>query len=116
MDSYEYNGHLIKYLNFKEVGQGGPEIGNLSVDGRTFRKNFYGGPLLLYKNYVILPKLVFGIFDRSFKIAIINLSTLEENLIGKKEDLILLKEVENNEICYYEDLDNTKLKKIKCPI
>lgn len=41
--------HVILYNNIHEIGQGGPEVGNVTIDGKNL-PGLYGGPPLIVAN------------------------------------------------------------------
>lgn len=114
---YEVQDNVLEYREIKEMSQGGPEIGKLLLNGQpVLEDNFFGGPLIVQESLdkVVVPILDRGFFGNKFKIAIIDLITKECKVLDKKENLILLKSVnEEGVISYYNDLNNTSLKTVK---
>jgi len=96
----------ITYSNLMEICQGGPEVGNLSVNGKKV-KGRYGGPALCHDGYVYVPAFVKKFFGFGFKLAKINPATFEVEYLSKIKNLIFLEKTEGNRIYFYEDINKT---------
>ena len=94
----------IEYSEVMEISQGGPVVGNLSVNGKRV-KGRYGGPMICTSEYLYAPILVSKFLGSGFKLAKINVGTLEVSQLGKTKDLIYLDKLGENRIFYFEDLD-----------
>lgn len=115
LDTYAIEGHLIKYSSFIEICQGGPEVARLSIDGRFLgaeRDIYFGGPPVFYKGYMFVPHLKKSFLSRYFKLCVIDLNNLSMKEIGGKEELILLKEVNDNTIYFFRESPNLRLRSI----
>lgn len=99
----------IVYSNLMEICQGGPEVGNLSINGKTVDGNF-GGPAIFHEQYIYIPVYIKKNFRTGFKLARINTETFDIEHLGKIKDLIFLNKVEGNRIYFFEDLNKTLLK------
>lgn len=103
-----FGSHKLKYENLTEITQGGPEVGNITIDGKTVSSSFFGGPAISLYNFLYIPIFDKTFFKRGFKISQINLETLELNVFGENKDLIFFDKIENNIIYYFEDLNKIK--------
>lgn len=84
----------VEYKNLKEISQGGPEIGELYINGSPILKGrYFSGPLIFQKelNKLAIPLLDKVFFSTKFKMAIIDLEKNNCNIVNRKENLILLK-------------------------
>src|SRR5688572_13577990 len=112
-DKFDYSGHSIQYIELSEIGQGGPEVGSLYIDGVNNFNKFFSVPLIYYNQYMFIPVLQRSLFGSGFKIGIIDLNNLSLKVWGKKENLILFDKVINDVIYYYTDINNTTRKELK---
>ncbi len=96
----------LVYSDLMEISQGGPEVGNLSINGEIVQ-GLYGGPALCRSDYVYVPAYVKKILGAGFRLAKIDVATLEVELLGKTKDLIFLDRVEGSQIYFFEDLDRS---------
>jgi hypothetical protein len=114
LDTYSINGHTIKYSDFIEIAQGGPEVGILSIDGKALvgKGVYFGGPPVFYKNHMFLPRLKKSFLARYFKLCVVDLNDRSIREIGGKEELILLSKVDDNLVYFFEDNPNAKLRSI----
>jgi hypothetical protein len=103
----ELEANKISYSNLMEICQGCPEIGNVYINNKRIDKYKFGGPCLLEMNYVYIPMFIKNIFSSGFKLAIINIDTLEIRTIGGKMPLIFLDKIKDGRIYYYKDLNKT---------
>lgn len=105
-------GVAVAYVETRELGQGGPIIGNLRFDDRWVlneagQRAEFGGPLLVQGPYLLAP-LLQG-FD--FRLARLDLKT--GRIVAKsavREKLMLLASAEGDTVSYYNDLQNSQLK------
>ncbi len=97
----------VEYIDLHEVCQGGPQVGTLLVNGKIVLEKC-GGPLLFTGGNIYVPTLVRRFLRVGFKLAIIDVSTLSVNVIGKIRDLIYLDRVEHDKIYFFTDLDKTQ--------
>jgi hypothetical protein len=98
----------ITYSNLMEISQGGPEIGNLSVNGRMVG-GLYGGPAIYKDDYVYLPAYVKKFLGTGFKLARIKIKTLEVEHFGDIKQMIFLDKIEDDLIYFFEDISKTIL-------
>lgn len=115
LDSYSVDGHSIKYSNFIEIAQGGPEVGTLTIDGKAIgdKEDYFGGPPFFYQGKMFVPRLKKAFLGRYFKISIIDLIDLSMKEIGDKEDLVLINKVDDTTVHFFEDTPNTKIKSVR---
>jgi len=115
LDTYSVNGHSIKYSNFIEIAQGGPEVGALAIDGKTIgvKGDYFGGPPAFFKDYIFVPRLNKALLRRYFKICVINLSDRSIKEIGDKEELALISKVDETSVYFFRENPNVKLKSIR---
>lgn len=99
----------ISYSNLMEISQGGPEIGNLTIDGNFFNKYRFGGPCLLDNNYLYVPVYIKKFFKTGFKLSRIDINTHDIVFIGKVMGLIYLDKIKDNKIYFFENMDKTKI-------
>lgn len=99
----------VEYINLMEVVQGGPEIGNLSINGNQLQ-GYYGGPLLYHEDFIYIPSYRNNFFQSGFKLVKINIKTFNIKVLSKKKDLIFLYKIKDNQLYYYEDVEKTILK------
>ncbi len=96
----------IVYSALMEITQGGPEVGNISINGKLLEGRF-GGPSIINERYFYAPIQINKIFGAGFRIAIINLENFEMKIIGKIIDLVFIDKVYQNRIYYFEDLNKS---------
>lgn len=101
------SGIEIAYSDLMEISQGGPEIGYILINGIPIKSHRFGGPSLNQGDNLYIPIYVKRVLGTGFKIAKINIKTLELELLGKTKTLIFLDRIENNRTCYFEDVDKT---------
>lgn len=97
----------VQYSDLMELNQGGPEIGILQINSKKIFPYRFGGPCLYCKGFVFAPVYVRKILKSGFKLARINVQTLEVDILGKIKDLIFLEKIENNKIYYFQDINKT---------
>ena len=102
----------LKYENLMEIGQGGPEVGNLFINDIKVKNYLFGGPFLSNDEFIYLPVYIKNLFIfKGFRIAQVNIKTLEIKVFGNFESLISLFKIEGDYIYYYKDLDGLKYEK-----
>jgi len=105
---YSIEGHEIEYRDLMEICQGGPEIGNLFIDGQRIGDNSrFGGPLLYSNRSIYAPIYVKKFISSGFILAKIDIMTNEMKLIGRRKGLIFLEKISDGLAYYYRDLDKT---------
>ena len=104
---------LIEYSNLREIVQGGPEIGNLSINGNKLSNDFFGGPYLFDENYLYIPKYIKRFFNTGFVVCKIKFEDLKTEIISQQRNLFYLHKLEDNRICYYEDVSKNRYDCIK---
>jgi hypothetical protein len=115
LDTYSVDGHVIKYFNFTEIAQGGPEVGTLTIDGKGVgvKGDYFGGPPFFYQGKMFVPRLKKAMLGRYFKICVINLSDRSMKEVGDKEELVLISKVDETLVYFFSDNPNTKFKSIR---
>jgi len=109
---YYENGNKITYVDLLEICQGGPECGGLLINGLRLRGKF-GGPPLIYDNNLYVPEVERSFWEGiKFKIAKINLTSLNISYVNGIHRIILLKEIKNGRLYFFIDIGNTELKDI----
>ncbi|WGK95150.1 MULTISPECIES: hypothetical protein [Flavobacterium] len=111
----DFGNHKLKYIDLTEICQGGPEIGNITIDNKVIPSAFFGGPAISENNFLYIPKFEKAFLKSGFMICRINLQTLETITFGKIKDIIFFDKIENNVINYYEDLNRNKKSFYKLP-
>lgn len=104
----EIHGNLIQYISLLEVSQGGPVVGKLLINKKKIPDYSFGGPFLCNETSLFAPAFIRRFFVSGFKIARINLSTLNVTILTKRKDIFFLDKIEDNKIYYYEDMRKTK--------
>jgi|ERR1041385_2904382 hypothetical protein len=114
LDTYEVEGHTVKYTNFIEIVQGGPEVATLSIDGKSIgAKDYFGGPPFFHQGKMFVPRLKKALLGRYFKTCVIDLKNLSMKEIGDKEDLVLISKVDETSVYFFRENPNTKLKSVR---
>ena len=108
-EEFIVGGKRITYENVMELCQGCPSVGNLIINDELVSPKYrFGGPLIRQGNYIHVPVLIKRFRSSGFKLARINLETLEFRLFGKIVSLIFLDRIEDGTIHFFEDLDRVK--------
>jgi hypothetical protein len=106
--SKKIEGLHVLYTDLFEISQGGPEVGTLCINGKCISNYFFGGPFLKNGDYLYTPVLIKKFLGTGFKLAEINVITLNVSELGKLKNMIFLEKVIGNEIFFFEDLNKTK--------
>lgn len=97
----------IDYVNLMEVNQGSPLVGKLLFNkSDLFKEILFGGPFL-YDNQnslIYVPTFIRRFCVVGFKLSVINPEKNTINYLGKIEDLIFLRKIENNKIYFYTNI------------
>lgn len=102
------SGVKLSYKYIIEVCQGGPEVGNLQIGDSLLKGYWFGGPLLFWNNFVVVP-----LFERpKFRIALVNIDTLQVTGIVGQFDVLVLSEVNDNVLSFYSDLFYSEMKHV----
>jgi hypothetical protein len=108
---YTVDGHVIEYRGLMELVQGGPEVGDLFVDGcRVGGTLRFGGPLIPYQGAIYVPVYSKGLFSSGFVLARVDLTNGQVAKLGKRQGLIYLSKIEDDIVYYYTDIDQTRAK------
>ena len=95
----------VSYLDLMEVNQGSPLVGSLSINGQVIiKEQGFGGPLLYFNKKIYIPVFIRRFWVVGFRLAILNLDDLSIEYIGGIEDLVYLKEINDNRIYFYTDI------------
>lgn len=115
LDSYEIDGHSIRYSDFIEISQGGPEVGTAAIDGKPVggKGDYFGGPPFLHQGKMFVPRLIRALPGRYFKTCVINLSGRSIKEIGGKEELVLISKVDDSSVYFFRSNPNTKLEVVR---
>lgn len=107
---YQFPEYSMEYINFREICQGGPEVGNLIVNSNNFfPKLEFGGPLYFYNSMIYIPQFV----KHGFILVEIDIINKSIKQISEFESLILIKEVKDNIIYYFNDYECQNMVKIE---
>ncbi|MBL1222495.1 hypothetical protein JET18_16705 [Chryseobacterium sp. L7] len=106
------NGREILYSNTFEICQGCPEVGKLSIDGNTIKKEVFGGPLLYENGFIYVPCFKRKWFNSGFYLTKIDIFTLEFVIISDMYQIIDLIKIEDNAIFFYNNLEQSNIVKI----
>ena len=95
----------VSYLDLMEVNQGSPLVGSLSINGQVIiKEQGFGGPLLYFNRKIYIPVFIRRFWVVGFRLAVLNLDDLSIEYIGGIEDLVYLKEINDNRIYFYTDI------------
>jgi len=94
----------LTYSRLTEICQGGPEVGHLTINGVKM-SGLFGGPAIIHGHYVYIPLFVNKVIGRGFKLAVIDVSTLEIPKFGPIKSLIFLDRIENKKLLFFENID-----------
>ena len=95
----------VSYFDLMEVNQGSPLVGSLSINGQIITQGQgFGGPLLYFNRKIYIPVFIRRFWGVGFRLAILNLDDLSLEYIGGIEDLVYLKEINDNRIYFYTDI------------
>ena len=103
----ESGGVKVNYSNLMEITQGGPEIGDLHINGKLIDGYRFGGPCIIDGGFVFAPIFVKKLLGNGFKLSKINAATLEITVLGKSKDLIYLDKIEDGKVHFFENVDKT---------
>ena len=67
---------IVSYSNLMEISQGGPEIGDLSINGKLIGDYRFWGPCIVDGEFVYAPVYVKKFFGTGFKLSKIHAVTL----------------------------------------
>lgn len=94
----------IEYSRLMEICQGGPEIGDLSINESIIPYYRFGGPLLFDNGSIYAPIFIKRFCIAKFKLSIINVHTQKIRLIGKYHNIMHLDKIDNGKIYFFADL------------
>lgn len=111
--NFTAQGVVVAYVETRELGQGGPAIGYLSFDGNWVineanQRAEFGGPLLVQGAYLLAPLL------QGFDFRLVRIDLKTRRIVAKstvREKLLLPVSAEGDTVFYYNDLQNSELKK-----
>jgi hypothetical protein len=96
----------LKYFDLREFTQGGPEVGRIMINGRLI-EGLFGGPALITRDFVFIPKLMTRFVGHEFCIAKIKSDDLYVAVYGKCHDLIFLDKIIDNKVIYFTNRNKT---------
>lgn len=99
---------ILLYENLMETGQGGPVIGDLSINGKPISGYRFGGPVLCDEKNIYAPVFIRRFFVRGFKLGIIDRVSLSVSLLGTAKGVIFLDRIEEGKIYFFEDVFRIK--------
>jgi hypothetical protein len=104
------DGYDVEYRGLMELCQGGPEVGDLFVNGRHIGGDSrFGGPLIHHAGAIYVPVFTKSFFSSGFTLARVELASGKVSLIGKRRNLIYLDRIENGIVYYYTDMQKFHL-------
>lgn len=103
----------LQYLNLFEIVQGGPEIGQISIDDYLIKNVFFGGPILYNEYYIFIPMYVKGVLKRGFRLVKIDVKSKKITKVSGIENLIVLNKIDESFVYYSVDQDRITQKKVK---
>ena len=95
----------VSYQNLMEICQGGPEVGEMSINGSPIKGCRFGGPFIINGEMIYAPLFKRKFLKSGFVLARINLKTQAVEELSKLLPLIYLSRVEGDQICYFTDLN-----------
>lgn len=109
--NFSSEGAAVDYTETRELGQGGPILGTISINGSpVLYQNGtaeFGGPFVVGSKHIYAP-LLSGF---RFLVAMIDIKSRKViALSDKDEQLILIQKVADNTVFYFNDLSNQNLK------
>lgn len=108
--------HTLVYYNLMEICQGGPEVGNIKIDGKAmFLDQLFGGPSMFFDEKIYIPVFERGFLFSGFKLCIIDLTTFKRHIIGKRSSIIFIDKVQDGTIYYYKDIYKASLDCLHLP-
>ena len=99
------NGYSIFYQNLMEICQGGPEVGEISINGDLLAGYRFGGPLITDEGAIYAPLFKRKFLRTGFVLAKINLATRNVEELSKIMPLIYLSRIEGDRVYYFTNLD-----------
>ncbi|MET6997057.1 hypothetical protein [Chitinophaga defluvii] len=99
---------LLSFDNLLEIGQGGPVVGDLFINGKQIAGYRFGGPFICDEDYIYIPAYNNRLFNLGFKLAMIDRASLNVKLVGPSLSLIFLEKIQNNRVFYFEDIFKNK--------
>ena len=107
---YSLAGHDVEYRGLMELCQGGPEIGDLFVNGKRIGGDTrFGGPLLQHAEAIYIPVFTKSFLSSGFTLTQVELESGKVSMIGKRRALIYLDRIESGVVYYYIDTGKTHL-------
>lgn len=103
----------LKYINIIEIVQGGPEIGQICLNGSLIGNSYFGGPLLFNEKFIFIPMYSKSFLRRGFKLVKISILNGDVVIISKIESLILLNKIDESFVYYSIDTERVTSKKVK---
>ena len=97
----------VAYQNVMEVCQGGPEIGNLSINGEEIEGRRFGGPFIARNDLILIPEFKRKLIRSGFVLCEIDLASRSVKVKSKILPLIFLDRLEGNRVFFFEDLEKT---------
>lgn len=101
------SGVKIHYSNLMEISQGGPEIGDLYINGELVQGFRFGGPCIVTNEFIVAPVYVKKFFGTGFKLSRIQLTSLRVDLYGSTKSLIYLDRIDGMTVYFFEDINKT---------
>lgn len=102
------NGVMVSYVDITEVCQGGPAVGKLKIGDAVLKGFWFGGPLLFWNDFIIVP-----LFERpKFRIALVDMNTLQVTGIVGQYDVVVVSEVRNNLLLFYPEYFISEISKV----
>jgi len=97
----------LVYSDLMELCQGGPEVGDVTIDNVKIQGR-YGGPVLFDEKYIYIPVYERSFFSSGFKLARVKKTDKSIQIFGKIKNLIYLSNIEDNKIYFFEDVNRNK--------
>ncbi len=98
----------VEYSDIKEVGQGSPLVGKLSINGQSLPSGYdFGGPALIGSKAVFVPRFVQK--KRMFELCKINPETRAIKTLITPLHIIWPDKIENGILYFYSDMNRTAL-------
>jgi hypothetical protein len=112
----EVDGVVVEYRNTRELGQGGPTLGSLYLNGKPIGGDAEFGPPPLHVDGVLfVPMFSHRWFSTGYVLCRIDLPSGKLTKIGKPRPFMWLRRKEGNRIYFYEDMGQRKEGFIELP-
>lgn len=104
--------HTIRYVSLQEIGQGGPLVGRLIINGKELPDKLFGGPGLAVDSVLFIPLFIRRFCISGFRLVRIDLDTCVVSFLTGIKDLIWILDYQNQVLTYAMDMYKRELAEI----